>query len=497
MRNNGSVQAPDNAHLYEQVTTEISRLIDMATLRPGERVPSVRKFSAQRRVSMSTVMQAYRILESRGVIEARPRSGIVRSREFLMKDAYSFHPDDACLDRMYSLMRETYKKIFTRCGLEFFIVQADPGAMGGSGSQEFVLFSDAGEDRMVQVGDSDVVMSVEMASRQLKDLTFPANAPSGKHSKEHTPKHSSVESVAAFLKKTPKDLIKTMVYQRPDGSFFEVLIRGDHEVSEYKLKKVEPGCFMASREAIEKLGMAFGFSGPFGADLKTYLDEDILGMKDFVTGANIQDHHLVNVNLGDIRGTEKQVGDFRQVVEGDRSSEGKPLHFKTAIELGHIFKLNLRYSKPMEAKFLDAAGKENPMIMGCYGIGVNRILAAAIEQLGDEKGIVWPKNISPFQVQVILIDSKDEQSRQIVETLAKAPELASRGVDILVDDRADTAGVKFNDADLIGIPLRIILGPKNLKNGKAEIKLRKTGEIALVDVSNLVQETLRFLDKLT
>ena len=429
--------------------------------------------------------------------EMRPRSGVIRSREFLMKDAYSFHPSEECLDKMYQLMRETYKKIFTRAGLEFFIVQADPGAMGGSGSQEFVLFSEAGEDRMVQAGDSDVVMSVEMASRRLKGLKFPENALSEKYSREHTPGNSSVESVAKFLKKDPKDLVKTMIFQRPDGSFFEVLIRGDHEVSEFKLKKFEPGCFLASRESIEKLGMAFGFSGPFGTDLMTYLDEDVLEMRNFVTGANVQDHHLINVNLGDIRGSQKHIGDFRQVTEGDQTPDGKRLHFKTAIELGHIFKLNLRYSKPLKAHYLDETGKEKPLLMGCYGIGVNRILAAAIEQHGDDKGIVWPKNISPFQILVVMIDPQDVESQAIVQELLDSPALKALDADILVDDRAESAGVKFNDADLIGIPLRVILGPKNLKNGKVELKVRKTGEVSLIDRAQVVKEVAARLDKIS
>ncbi len=431
--------------------------------------------------------------------EMRPRSGVIRSREFLMKDAYSFHATEASLNETYERMKDAYKNIFTRCGLDFYIVQADPGAMGGSGSQEFVLFSDAGEDRMVRLGDSDVVMSVEMAQRQLKGLTFPANAPSEKYSKEYTPGNSSVESVAKFLKKTPKDLVKTMIFQRPDGSSFQVLIRGDHEVSEFKLKKFEPGCFLASRESIEKLGMAFGFSGPTsggGADLKTYIDEDVLEMKNFVTGANIQDHHFINVNLGDIRGIQKYPGDFRQVIEGDQAPDGQKLHFKTAIELGHIFKLNLRYSKPLKAHFLDENGKENPMIMGCYGIGVNRILAAAIEQHADDKGIIWPKNISPYQILAVVLDVNDPQSQKIIEELLNSPQLKARGVDVLVDDRQESAGVKFNDADLIGMPLRVVLGPKNLKNGKVELKTRKTGEIALVDSHRVIEETLALLDKI-
>ena len=444
--------------------------------------------------------------------EMRPRSGIIRSREFLMKDAYSFHPDDACLDRMYQLMRETYKKIFTRCGLEFFIVQADPGAMGGTGSQEFVLFSDAGEDRMVQLGDSDTVVSVEMAKRTTKGLKFPTeyHPTAKKLEKVNTPGHSSVESVVSFLNekmglnKQPKDLLKTMIYQTSDDNglkIIAVLVRGDHDVSEYKVKEVCPGAILASREKIESLGTSFGFSGPIGlGNIPFYVDEDVLSMKGFVIGANQKDHHLINVNLSDIKqdNPTRQIisGDFRQVVEGDRSPEGQPLKFRTAIELGHIFKLNLRYTKPLEANYLDANGKENPLVMGCYGIGVNRILAAAIEQYGDEKGIIWPKNISPYQIQVILIDPKDEQSREIVKNLMNSPELAAQGTDILVDDRTDSAGIKFNDADLLGIPLRIILGPKNLKNGKVEIKLRKTGEQSLVDIPKLVPEILSFLDKL-
>ena len=428
--------------------------------------------------------------------EMRPRSGIIRSREFLMKDAYSFHATDKSLDETYEAMKKVYERIFTRCGLQFHIVQADPGAMGGSGSQEFVLFSDAGEDRMVQQGEGPSVVSVEMAHRKLKNLVFPKKAPSGKYSKEYTPGHSSVEGVAQYLKKKPQDLVKTMIYQRPDGSFFEVLVRGDHEVSEFKLKKAEPGCLMASREAIEKMGFAFGFSGPFGTNLKTYVDEDILLMRDFVTGANIRDHHLVNVNLGDIRGDDIQVGDFRQVVEGDDSPDGKPLHLKTAIELGHVFKLNLRYSMPMKAQVVDEKGKESPMMMGCYGIGVNRILAAAIEQHGDDKGIVWPKNISPFQLLVIMLDPKDAKSREIVETLLNAPALKQKQVDILVDDRSESAGIKFNDADLIGIPLRVILGPKNLKDNKVELKIRKTSDVTLVDIPNLIPAVLGALDKI-
>ncbi len=436
--------------------------------------------------------------------EMRPRSGIIRSREFIMKDAYSFHPDDACLDRMYNHMRETYKKIFTRAGLEFFVVQADPGAMGGSGSQEFVLFSDAGEDRMVRVGDTDVVMSVEMAERKLKGLSLPVDGqPVRNYKKLETPGHSSAESVAATLKTNIKKIVKTMIYQNAKSELFAVLVRGDHEVSEFKLKKAEPGAFLASRETIDRIS-AFGFTGPLGLkDMKFYVDEDLVEMKAFVVGANERDQHYVGMNWEDIlfsspdeKNRAVAVGDFRQVVEGDLSSDGKPLHFKTAIELGHIFKLNLRYSTPLKAHYLDEHGKENPLIMGCYGIGVNRILAAAIEQHADDKGIVWPRRIAPYQALVVMIDPKDPQSCEIVDNLLSSSELAAQGIDLLVDDRMESAGVKFNDADLIGLPIRIVLGPKNLKNGKAEIKIRKTGEIHLVDIAQLVPETIKQLDKI-
>lgn len=452
--------------------------------------------------------------------EMRPRSGIIRSREFIMKDAYSFHASDQSLDETYNAMKEAYKKIFTRCGLEYFIVQADPGAMGGSGSQEFVLFSGAGEDWMVQYGDSDQVVSVEMAQRKSKFFEvcpdgskapdfFPKEK--GKYKTVHTPGHSSIESVTKFLNKKSDNLVKTMIYEAKDQAgnqrIMAVLVRGDREVSEYKVRlnfavdneKAIYTVSLASRETISALNSAFGFTGPIGlAGVELFIDEDIVFMHDFVTGSNEDGYHLVDVNFQDVIEGHKKfvVTDLRQVVEGDFAQDGQKLYFKTAIELGHIFKLNLRYSSPLKANYLDEKGKENPMIMGCYGIGVNRILAAAIEQCSDDKGIVWPKHISPFQILVVVIDPKDEISIEIAETLENSEVLKAKGVDVLVDDRAETAGIKFNDADLMGIPLRIVLGPKNLKQGKVELKVRKSGQIVLVDIANLIPEALKILDKL-
>lgn len=434
--------------------------------------------------------------------EMRPRSGVIRSREFIMKDAYSFHASAESLEVTYQAMKDAYQRIFSRCGLDYYMVDADPGAMGGSGSQEFVLFSDAGEDRMVQFGDTKKVVSVEMAERKLKGLKLVNSPADKKYKKVNTPGHSSVTGVAEFLKKTPPDLVKTMIYEAPSQGVFAVLVRGDHEVSDFKIKKLCPGALLASRDAIEAAGSAFGFSGPLGlGKIQFYVDEDVVVMKDFVVGANEDQTHLVDVNISDIisenGSREIIVGDFRQVVEGDEGLRGEKLIFKTAIELGHIFKLNYRYSEPLKAHYLDEQSQEHPMIMGCYGIGINRILAAAIEQNADEKGIIWPKNISPYQVLVVMLDSKDAEIVDIASKIEHSETLKALGVDVLVDDRPETAGVKFNDADLIGIPLRIVLGQKNLKNGKIEIKTRKTGQISLVDKARVIESIIEELDKIS
>ncbi len=432
--------------------------------------------------------------------EMRPRSGIIRSREFLMKDAYSFHATPECLDKTYEEMKEAYKRIFTRCGLDFHIVQADPGAMGGSGSQEFVLFSDAGEDRMVQTGERGVVVSVEMAERWIEKQDLPKEPAPKRYKKVHTPGHSSVEGVCALLKKKPQDLVKTMIYETSDKKLFAVLVRGDHEVSDYKIKKrVHPTAALASRSAIERAGFCFGFSGPIGLKLPLYVDADVLQMKGLVIGANETDYHLIDAHVADFtRSCESalEIGDFRQVVEGDSSADGKSkLIFKTAIELGHIFKLNRRYSEPLKAHFLNENGKTNPILMGCYGIGINRILAAAIEQTANDKGIIWPKSISPFQVLVTLLDPADPQSIEIVERVTTG--LEKRSIDYLVDDRPETPGVKFNDADLIGIPLRLTLGSRGLKAGKVELKVLRTGAMTPVAVaSDIAQAIQDQLDKL-
>jgi len=438
--------------------------------------------------------------------EMRPRSGVIRSREFIMKDAYSFHADEACLDREYERMKEAYRRMFTRCGLDFRVVQADPGAMGGTGSQEFVLFSEAGEDLVVQYGDSDRVVAAEMAARKLKGLK-PRSENKGKPKEVHTPAVSSIEAVSEFLKTKPTKLMKTMIYstgsvaegQKPE--LFGVLVRGDHAVSEAKVRKVYPQAVPASPEAIDGCGSAFGFSGPYGlTNLPFLMDEDVLTNDRCVTGANKKDYHVVGASVADLlaeAGGRIQIGDFRQAVEGDEGEiDGKtvPLRLRKAIELGHVFKLNLRYSEPMRAVFLDEDGKEKPIIMGCYGIGVNRMIAAAIEQASNDKGIVWPSlEISPFEILVLSTSMSDaavtEKSESIYTALKNAKD------EVLWDDRDLSPGVKFNDADLVGIPIRITVGPKALKAGEVEVKVLKSGEVkrvpadeAVAFVSNLLKE---------
>jgi len=427
--------------------------------------------------------------------EARPRSGVIRSREFIMKDAYSFHDSYECLDRMYEKIRDAYERIFTRCGLNYYIVDADPGAMGGGASQEFVLFSDAGEDRVAQIGESKKVMSAEMAARQIAP---PAESyeKAAKFKDLPTPNCSSIESVAAFLKAKPQKIVKTMIYTTDGKKTFAVLVRGDHEVSEYKVKKIEPGAHLADRQLIESLGTSFGYSGPIGLDMPLYIDRDVMEMTNFITGANKEGHHTVGVWIGDFYDRSRMhVGDFRQVVDGDKSEEGAPMTIRTAIELGHIFKLKTRYSEPMSARVLDAEGKEKSVIMGCYGIGVNRILAASIEQSADEKGILWPSlQVSPFAVLILPLNTDDPATREAGEALYA--EMTKRGWQILIDDRPVTAGIKFNDADLIGIPVQVVVGSKNLKEGKVEIRSRREAVSGLFALENAVEETQKLLDKM-
>jgi prolyl-tRNA synthetase len=436
--------------------------------------------------------------------ELRPRSGVIRSREFIMKDAYSFHDTEDSLDSTYKQMRGAYQRIFKRCGLEAFLVKADPGAMGGSGSQEFLLLSDAGEDQVVQAGDSDTIMAHELAGRALKGLKLPKNNKEPRFKEIDTPGLSSIESVSKFLKTKQQNLVKTIILESVNTptskeGIVAVLVRGDHDVSLPKVLNKIKGRVLASSQTIEKLGSAFGYTGPIGLNIPCLIDEDVLELKDFVVGANKEGKHLVDVNVGDLGFDPKRdhVGDYRQVVEGDLASDGKtPLRIKTAIELGHIFKLGLRYSEPLKAHYLDSSGKSKPMIMGCYGIGVNRILAAAIEQSSSDKGIKWTSlKISPFEVVILPLNMKDEKTAQT--SMSLYDEMLKKGWDVIIDDRDVTAGVKFNDAELVGIPLQLIIGPKNLKNDQMELRVLPKDEKRLISSKEAVSEIQKLLDSLT
>lgn len=435
--------------------------------------------------------------------EMRPRAGVIRSREFIMKDAYSFHLSADCLDRTYEKMRDAYCRIFSRCGLKFYIVQADPGAMGGSGSQEFVLFSKAGEDRMVQFGDSDRVMSAEMAQRKLKGLSFPTETP-GNFKELDTPNASSIEAVSALLKAKPHQLVKTMIYTAPGtaakpAQTIAVLVKGTDEVSEYKVKKLVSGVRMATRDEIEAAGSAFGYSGPIGLKVDRLLvDEDVVEMPKMIVGANQRDKHLVGVTPADIaKNTQAQVtiGDFRLANDGDTGvADGREekLSLKTAIELGHIFKLNLRYSEPMQARCMDETGAERPLIMGCYGIGVNRIVAAAIEQASSDQGIRWPSTaIAPYEVLLLTTSVHDAELMKASETVYEAAR--AKGLDVLWDERDASAGIKFNDADLLGVPVRITMGPKTFQAGEAEVKDLRDGQVHKVPLKDLIDFVTRLL----
>lgn len=421
--------------------------------------------------------------------EARPKSGVLRTREFLMKDAYSFHADKDSLDAEYDNMYRTYCRIFGRCGLPYVAVQAESGAIGGDVSHEFMVLTDAGEDQVVISENGDYAANLERATAaplaavpaEMKPLEL-----------VHTPGHGRVEDVCAFMGTTPGEMIKTLIYvsvpadtlkdaPAPRPKRIVALVRGNHDINEFKLNraagmKVE----LADPQVIEEVtGAAVGFAGPQGLIDKVDLlivDNDVATMRNAATGANKTDYHVKNVNPGrdfPLSGDKVVLADIRNVVEGDLSptESGYPLRLRTAIEIGHVFKLGTKYSSAMQATFLTKEGKPQPLIMGCYGIGVNRIIAAAIEAHHDANGIVWPMSIAPFHVLVLALDPRDEQ---VLRTAVEIhDQLEAAGLDVLLDDRDERAGFKFKDADLIGIPLRVIVGKKSLNEGAVEFSHRK------------------------
>ncbi len=426
--------------------------------------------------------------------EARPRFGVIRTKEFIMKDAYSFDTSEEGLNLQYQAMSVAYHKIFSRCGLQFQVVNADPGLMGGKMSQEFMVVCPYGEDRVAK-SEGGYLASLDIAERAKPAET--AKAPSGnKPEVFDTPNLRTIDEITRRFKIAASQMVKTIIYIADDKPV-AALVSGDSEVNESKLRRLI-GCGTLrqaeAHEIREATGAPVGFAGPVGLSIALYADWDLLGMVDCVTGANQADKHIKNVTMGrDFNPTK--VGDIRFVKEGDLSPDGKgTLKLLTTMEIGHIFKLGTRYSAALGATYLDEKGERRPVIMGCYGIGVNRIMAAAMEEHNDEKGLKWPLAIAPYQVELITLNQDDQEMCRVAEKIYE--ELGASGLEVLYDDRNERAGVKFKDADLIGIPLQVVLGEKSLKEGKLEIKIRKTGETRFVNAASPVSEIQAILQGL-
>jgi prolyl-tRNA synthetase len=425
--------------------------------------------------------------------EPRPRFGLMRGREFIMKDAYSFHTDIDDCRREYDNMYQTYRRIFGRLGLSFRPVEADTGAIGGSQSHEFQVLAESGEDAIVSCNSCDYAANVEKAEvKSKRPAGREISEESPKLEKVATPGKKSVAAVAEFLKLTADKFIKTLVYKTDSDELVAVLVRGDHEVNELKLRTVL-GCrevALADETSVAAAtGAIPGYLGPIGLKLRVVADLSVQGMRSAVTGANEANAHYVQIDQ-ERDFTPSAFADLRLAVNGDacpRCEKGK-LESHRGIEVGQVFYLGTRYSEKMGATFLDAEGREQPIQMGCYGIGISRLVAAAIEQNHDANGIIWPFSIAPFQVLVLPINYKEEKLRDAADKLYQ--ELQRRGVDVLLDDRDERPGVKFKDGDLVGIPLRVTIGAKSLDKGCVELRWRrdgKTDESAVADAAKTIQ----------
>jgi len=425
--------------------------------------------------------------------EIRPRFGVMRAREFLMKDAYSFHASEASLAETYQAMHEAYSRIFRRVGLEFRPVAADSGAIGGSHSHEFHVLADSGEDAIAICGKCNYAANVETAQ---------ALPPMGKRPEPgkametvDTPGQHSIEEVSRYLKVDPRQTVKTLLV-KGTGGVIALVLRGDHELNEVKAAKlpqvVKPLIFVTPGEVELAAGCEPGSIGPVGLKIPVIADESAARLADFVCGANVNGQHLMNVNWGrDV--AEPIVADLRKVIDGDPcpdSGQGKCggiLSIRRGIEVGHIFQLGNKYSEAMQATVLDEAGKSVIMLMGCYGIGVSRVVAATIEQHHDDNGIIWPDAIAPFQIALVPISyGKSEQVRETIDRLYS--ELVHVGFDVLLDDRDERPGVIFADMDLIGIPHRLVLGDKGLAKGVIEYKGRKDKQVREVPLGEIVRK---------
>ena len=419
--------------------------------------------------------------------EPRPRFGLIRVREFFMKDAYSFDTDLDGLDKSYRKMFEAYKKIFDRIGIDYRIVTADTGVMGGLLSEEFQAVTDIGEDILVlcdcgyasNIEVSECVINKEKAEKpKVRELV-------------HTPNAKTIEEVSNLLDEDKDKFVKTLIY-KIDDTLYACLVSGDREINETKLLKLVGGTKieLASFEEVEKVTNAkVGFAGPIDLDIKIVIDNDILYKYNYIVGANKTDYHYKNVNTSDFK--YDYIGDIKNVKEFDACPKcGKKLYFKNGIEIGNTFKLGTKYSKALDLNYLDENNTLKPVVMGCYGIGLGRIMASVVEQKNDEHGIIWPVNIAPFKVSIVLIDKEDDLQKSIANALYN--NLMNKQIDTILDDRDLRAGVKFNDMDLIGIPYRITVG-KKAKDNLVELKIRETNQVFDVHVNDIVTKIIELM----
>ena len=429
--------------------------------------------------------------------EIRPRFGIMRSREFLMKDAYSFHVDEASLSETYEEMHSTYCKIFDRIGLDFRPVQADTGSIGGNASHEFHVLADSGEDDIAFSSDSSYAANIELAEAVAPSTELPSATQ--KMELVDTPNAKTINDLVEQFKVKIEDTVKTLIVHADEESettLVALLVRGDHELNEIKAEKLSgiasPLCFATDDEIRDSIGAGPGSLGPINLKIPFIVDRSVAVMSDFSAGANIDGKHYFGINWErDIKLPD--VVDIRNVVEGDPSPDGKgTLSIKRGIEVGHIFQLGKKYSEALKATVLDEQGKATVMTMGCYGIGVSRVVASAIEQNHDDKGIIWPESIAPFQVVIIPMNMhKSDTLKPIAEKLYR--DLLDQNIDVLFDDRKGRAGIMFADMELIGIPHRIVLGDRGLEKGMVEYKGRRDSEnldIALDDIVQFMKDKL-------
>ena len=438
--------------------------------------------------------------------EFRPRFGVLRSREFIMKDAYSFDADEASLETSYRAMYDAYCRILTRCGVPFVIVEAAAGEIGGTGSHEFMIPCDAGEDTILASDKGNYAANVEKCAIGERPATLDGE-PTGELESVHTPEMKSIDDVGKFMKVKPPHLLKTLVF-RNDERWVIGVVRGDHELSEDKFRALIDGTVeQADENDAIAAGFTIGFVGPHAVvgrdDVTLYVDPDAAAAQFWAAGANEKDHHVKHFNwrrdvldpLGAAAEQVVKIADIRSALDGDPSpiNDGGVLHGSKGIETGHIFKLGTKYSEKLGATFLGEDGVERACLMGCYGIGINRILAAAIEVGHDADGCILPVTIAPFEVEVVAIGGTDEVAAESERLYA---DLQAAGVDVLLDDRTARPGVKFKDADLIGMPVQVVVGDRGLKEGLVEIKRRAGGEKESVAPDDVVGRVRKILDEM-